>query len=75
VISNEELSKERIRLKSKIKVERLIDKIHSGEFTIYEVSWGDKYGTRIELWFDPANRRRKNYKIAERNYIIEEWMR
>lgn len=41
---------------------------------IYEGSWGDKYGARIELWFEPLNGS-KDYKITERNYIVEGWMR
>jgi hypothetical protein len=46
--------------------------------TIFELvggigSWGDKYGARIELWFEPLNG--NNYKITERNYIVEGWMR
>lgn len=72
--SNDKLSEERIKISSKIKVENIESKIYSGEFTIYEGSWGDKYVARIELWFEPSNNN-KHYKIAERNYLIEGWMR
>ncbi|WP_281336815.1 hypothetical protein [Flavobacterium eburneipallidum] len=72
--SNDKLSEERIKISSKIKVENIESKIYSGEFTIYEGSWGDKYAARIELWFEPSNKN-KDYKIAERNFIIEGWMR
>jgi hypothetical protein len=72
--SNDKLSEERIKISSKIKVENIESKIYSGEFTIYEGSWGDKYAARIELWFEPSNKN-KDYKIAERNYLIEGWMR
>lgn len=74
ITSNDKLSEDRIKIRSKVKVETLEPKIYSGEFTIYEGSWGDKYGARIELWFKPLNRN-NDYKIAERNYIIEGWMR
>lgn len=72
--SNDILSEERIKISSKIKVENIESKIYYGEFTIYEGSWGDKYAARIELWFEPSNKN-KDYKIAERNYLIEGWMR
>jgi hypothetical protein len=54
--SNDKLSEERIKSSSKIKVEKIESKIYSGEFTIYEGSWGDKYAARIELWFEPSNK-------------------
>ena len=49
------------------------DSIYSAEFTIYEGSWGDKYGARIELWFKPDNG--KEFKVNQKNYIVEGWMR
>lgn len=73
ITSNDRLSEDRIKKQSKIEIENLESKIYSGEFTIYEGSWGDKYGARIELWFAPV--KNKEYKIAERNYIVEGWMR
>jgi len=72
--SNDKLSEERIKMNSKIKVKNLESELYSGEFTIYEGSWGDKYGARIELWFAPSDGK-KDYKITERNYIVEGWMR
>ncbi|CAL2105607.1 conserved membrane hypothetical protein [Tenacibaculum sp. 190524A02b] len=74
ITSNDPLSIYRIKLRSKSKVETLEAKMFSGEFTIYEGSWGDKYGARIELWFSPSNSK-QDYKIIERNYIVEGWMR
>ena len=73
VTSNDHLSAERMKISSKVSVENLEPKLYSGEFTIYEGSWGDKYGARIELWFEPL--KGKDYKITERNYIVEGWMR
>jgi len=74
ITSNDKLSEDIIKIRSKVKVVNLEPTIYSGEFTIYEGSWGDKYGARIELWFEPL-KGKADYKIAERNYIIEGWMR
>ena len=74
VTSNDHLSAERMKKRSKVKVENLEPKLYLGEFSIYEGSWGDKYGARIELWFEPINGN-KDYKITERNYVVEGWMR
>lgn len=73
ITSNERLSEDRMTERSKIVVEDLNNKIYSGEFTIYEGSWGDKYGARIELWYRPENG--TEYKLIHKNYIVEGWMR
>lgn len=73
ITSNDRLSEERMNERSKIVVEDLDNKIYSGEFTIYEGSWGDKYGARIELWYKPENG--MEYKVNQKNYIVEGWMR
>lgn len=73
ITTNDQLSTEEITHKSKTLVNDLNAKIHSGEFTIYEGSWGDEYGVRIELWFEPETS--EGYKVSERNYIVEGWMR
>jgi hypothetical protein len=74
VTSNDRLSEARITESSKIIIGNLNEKVHSGEFTIYEGSWGDKYAARIELWFKPQNGRAE-YKLAEKIYLVEGWMR
>ena len=74
ITSNDRLSEKRITTESKIVVKDLNESLFSGKFTIYEGSWGDKYGARIELWFKP-NSTKKEYKILEKNYIVEGWMR
>jgi hypothetical protein len=73
ITSNERLSEERITHRSKIIIDSLNRDFHSGEFTIYEGSWGDKYGAKIELWYEPNTG--KSYKVAVKNYIVEGWMR
>jgi hypothetical protein len=74
ITSNDRLSGDRMYERSKAKVDNLEPQNWNGEFTIYEGSWGDKYGSRIELWFQPLNGD-KEYKVTERNYIVEGWMR
>lgn len=73
ITSNDKLSEKEILYRSKIIVNDLEIKMYSGEFVIYEGSWGDKYGARIELWYQPENG--MEYKIMEKNYVVEGWMR
>lgn len=47
---------------------------YSKEFTIYEGSWGDEYGARIELWFKPQQSKSETL-IVHSNYVVEGWMR
>ncbi len=74
ITANDQLSTNRLKERSKIKVDSVDSGIFYTDFTIYEGSWGDKYGARFELWFDPIGDK-PEYKLAERNYIIEGWMR
>jgi hypothetical protein len=74
IISNDRLSGTRMKESSKVEVNNLEIKRHEGEFTIYEGDWGDKYGSRIELWYQPSNGNQE-YKICQRNYIVEGWQR
>jgi len=43
-------------------------------FTIYEGDWGQYYGARFEVWFEPDDRSAER-KLLERNFKIEGWMR
>ncbi|MCU7618784.1 hypothetical protein NZ698_16435 [Chryseobacterium sp. PBS4-4] len=72
ITSNDRLSEDRINERMKT-VEKPIENFYTGEFTIYEGSWGDQYGARIELWYHQDNN--LEYKINQKNYIIEGWMR
>jgi hypothetical protein len=47
--SNDRLSGERMKVRSKVVVDNLDPQIWKGEFTVYEGDWGDKYGSRMEL--------------------------
>ena len=74
VTSDDKLSSNRLKKGSKINVDFIDSGIFSNDFTIYEGSWGDKYRVRFELWFAPLDTK-PEYKLAERNYIIEGWQR
>lgn len=71
--TNDRLSGERMKERSKVIVDNLEPQIWKGEFTVYEGDWGDKYGSRMELWYQPLNG--QEYKVEERNFIIEGWQR
>lgn len=73
ISSNDRLSEENINERSKITVDKPAGRAYKGEFTIYEGSWGDKYVVRIELWYHPNSS--YEYKVKQKNYIIEGWMR
>lgn len=73
ITSNDRLSETRMTDRSQIIVENLENRIYCGEFTIYEGSWGDKYVAQIELWYEPKIG--ESYKITEKNYLVEGWMR
>ena len=73
ITSNDRLSEERMLERSKIVVDNLATTFFTNEFTIYEGSWGDKYGARIELWYKPDNG--NEFKVNQKNYIVEGWMR
>ena len=72
-IRNWKLNDDEPNVVVKVKVDDLEIKIQTGRFTIYEGDWGHKYGSRIELWFQSNNG--KEFKVSERNYIVEGWMR
>jgi hypothetical protein len=74
ITSNDRLSKESIKKKSKVRIKKGDSVNFSGDFTIYEGTWGDKYAGRIELWFQPSGGENE-FKIIEKNYIVEGWMR
>jgi len=74
ITSNTSLSGDRLKERSKIRVDSNSSGLFSRDFTIYEGSWGDKYGARLELWFDPIGDKLE-YKMTERNFIVEGWMR
>ena len=47
---------------------------YRNDFSIYEGDWGYPYAARIEVWFCETPSA-EGFKLMERNYIIEGWMR
>ncbi|AZA83912.1 hypothetical protein C1637_13220 [Chryseobacterium lactis] len=41
------------------------------DFTVKEGDWGDYYGSRVEVWFQPDNPNEPERKLIEKNYIIQ----
>jgi hypothetical protein len=75
ISQNIPLSSERIESESKIRITSGVDslKLYHQNFTIYEGDWFKPYGSRVELWFEPE--KGKSFKILQKNYIVEGWMR
>lgn len=48
--------------------------LSESHFTIYEGDWGQYYGARFEVWFEPDDHSGER-KLLERNFKIEGWMR
>ena len=76
--NNIELSSSRLKEKSSIKIEVTNDEIKrfgtNDNFTIYEGDWGQPYLARFEVWFNPDDYGGE-FKVLEKNYVIEGWMR
>jgi hypothetical protein len=44
-------------------------------FTVYEGNWDEFYGSKIEVWFQPDDKKQKERKLLSKNYIIQGWQR
>ncbi len=69
------LSVSRLKERSLLKVKSSSGlTFYHNDFSIYEGDWGYPYAAKIEVWFceDSSS---EGFKIAEKNYIIEGWMR
>lgn len=79
ITNNELLSGDDIKQKSKIIVENSTNELKKfklkDDFTVYEGDWGQFYGSRIEVWFQPENKNEKDRKLFSKNYIIQGWQR
>jgi len=74
ITNNDPLSVQRLKQRSAIIVDSGNLKLYNQEFTIYEGDWDYPYGARIEVWFMPESGS-KEYKLLQKNYKIEGWMR
>ncbi|MBA6297918.1 hypothetical protein H4J55_00405 [Colwellia sp. MB3u-22] len=69
------LSVSRLKERSLLEVESSSKlTFYHNDFSIYEGDWGYPYAAKIEVWFceDPST---EGFKVMEKNYIIEGWMR
>lgn len=39
--------------------------------TVTEGDWGDYYGSKVEVWFQPDDSNTPERKLIEKNYIIQ----
>lgn len=74
ITQNDPLSVERLAEQSAIDVDKGLYRVYDQEFKIYEGDWGQPYGAKIEVWFKPASGK-DDYRLLEKNYKIEGWMR
>lgn len=78
VTNNVELSSSRLKERSSINVTPTNNEVVKfgtiKSFTIYEGEWGKPYLARFELWFNPDDIGGE-FKVLEKNYVIEGWMR
>ena len=79
ITQNEILSEESIKESSKINVYNPTHELKKfklkEDFTISEGNWGEYYGSRIEVWYQPENKNEKERKLFSKNYIIQGWER
>lgn len=75
ITQNTPLSIGRIESASRIQIKSGEDslKLYQRQFTIYEGDLGKPYSARIELWFEPI--KGKAFKLLQKKYIVEGWMR
>ncbi len=78
ITNNTELSESRLKERSSIRIFDTGGQVYrfgtDSHFTIYEGDWEQFYGARFEVWFEPDNGD-EEYKILEKNYVIQGWMR
>lgn len=74
--TNRILSEKEIKKQSMRKVFNPNDELKefssgNDSFTVTEGDWGDYYGSRVEVWFQPDNPNESERKLIEKNYIIQ----
>lgn len=79
ITQNKALSEEKVKEKSKLKVYNETDSIRKfgtnfQHITIHEGDWDYPYAARFEVWFIPK-KGKSEFKLYEKNYIIEGWQR
>lgn len=73
--TNRILSEKEIKKESMMEVVNPNDELkefsNDKNFTVKEGDWGDYYGSRIEVWFQPDNSGQPERKLMTKNYIIQ----
>ncbi|WP_345208080.1 hypothetical protein [Chryseobacterium ginsengisoli] len=75
--TNRILSEKEIKKESQIEVFNSTDELKEfnlkGSFNVEEGDWGDYYGSRIEVWFQPEDKNQPEKKLMMKNYVIQGW--
>lgn len=75
LVTNRILSEKDIKKSSQIEVYNPTDELKefglSNPITVEEGEWGDYYGSRVEVWFQPDDSTQPERKLITKNYIIQ----
>ncbi|RNA62574.1 hypothetical protein D1631_11830 [Chryseobacterium nematophagum] len=73
--TNRILSEKEVKMKSQLEVFNSTDELKEfgldTSFTIEEGDWGDYYGSKVEVWFQPEDTTKPERKLLTKNYIIQ----
>ncbi|RMZ58358.1 hypothetical protein D1632_12075 [Chryseobacterium nematophagum] len=73
--TNRILSEKEVKKKSQIEVFNSTNELKEfgldKNFTIEEGDWGDYYGSKIEVWFQPEDTTKLERRLFTKNYIIQ----
>jgi hypothetical protein len=73
--TNRILSEKEIKKKSQIEVFNPTDELREfgldKNITVSEGNWGDYYGSKVEVWFQPDDSTQPERKLLTKNYIIQ----
>ncbi|WP_123984667.1 hypothetical protein [Chryseobacterium sp. G0201] len=75
LVTNRILSEKEIKKESQMEVYNPTDELKefglSTRLTVKEGEWGDYYGSRVEVWFQPDDSTQPERKLITKNYIIQ----
>lgn len=77
LVTNRILSAEEIKKDSQMEVANSTDELVefglSKDFKVDEGDWGDYYGSRVEVWFQPDDANEPERKLMTKYYVIQGW--
>ncbi|WP_415327506.1 hypothetical protein [Chryseobacterium sp. MMS23-Vi53] len=77
LVTNRILSADEIKKSSQMEVFNLTDELRefglSKEFEVTEGDWGDYYGSKVEVWFQPDDESQPERKLMTKYYVIQGW--